>query len=62
MGKDGGHIAYAVRPDMRNNGLATQMLQLGLKLAKNFGYTYNRIKSNRKIRIKFWIDIFLYYR
>lgn len=33
----GGHIGYAVRPDMRNNGLATQMLQQGLKLAKNFG-------------------------
>ncbi len=34
----GGHIGYAVRPSERNRGLATQMLEQGLALAKQFGF------------------------
>lgn len=34
----GGHVGYAVRPTERNRGLATQMLQQGLALARQFGF------------------------
>ena len=34
----GGHIGYAVRPVERNRGLATQMLNQGLNLARQFGF------------------------
>lgn len=33
----GGHIGYAVRPSLRNRGIATKMLEKGLKIAKNLG-------------------------
>jgi len=34
----GGHIGYAIRPSDRKRGLATQMLEQGLQLAKEFGF------------------------
>lgn len=34
----GGHIGYAVRPSMRNRGLATEILAEGLEISKNFGF------------------------
>ena len=33
----GGHIGYAVRRSERNRGLATEMLEQGLRLARSFG-------------------------
>lgn len=33
----GGHIGYAVRPSLRNNGYATRMLRQGIELARQFG-------------------------
>ena len=35
----GGHIGYAVRPSQQNNGYATKMLYLGLKIAEKEGFT-----------------------
>lgn len=37
--KYGGHIGYAVRPDERRKGYATQMLNLALAYAKSLGLT-----------------------
>lgn len=34
----GGHIGYATRPSDRNRGVATQMLEQGLKISKEFGF------------------------
>lgn len=34
----GGHIGYAVRPSMRNRGLAAQMLEQGIEIAKEYGF------------------------
>lgn len=34
----GGHIGYAVRPNQRNRGLATEILKQGLDIAKGFGF------------------------
>lgn len=33
----GGHIGYAVSPSKRNRGYATEILKIGIKLAKDFG-------------------------
>ena len=53
----GGHVGYAVRPSMRNRGLATGILAQGLALAKELGFarilavcTDDNIASERVIR------------
>lgn len=35
----GGHVGYAVRPSKRNQGYATKMLQQGIEIAKEFGFS-----------------------
>lgn len=37
----GGHVGYAVRPQKRNRGYATKILEQGLRMAKDLGF--NRI-------------------
>ena len=34
----GGHIGYAVRPSLRNRGIATEMLKTGLEISKSLGF------------------------
>ncbi len=34
----GGHVGYAVAPARRNRGLASEILRLGLEIARGFGF------------------------